>query len=79
MRKRTLGLLGASIAMASGLWLACGGSDGAADLVGAPGTDGGGLPETSSTAEGGGGGPDAASAVDAADAERIHDGRSRRR
>lgn len=53
--------------MASGLWLACGGSDGATDLVGAPGTDGGGTQETS-TADGGGGGTDAASAQDASDA-----------
>jgi len=52
--------------MASGLWLACGGSDGATDLVGAPGNDGGGLPETSAAAEGGGGDTDAASATDAA-------------
>ena len=29
MRRRTLGLLGASIVVGSGLWLACGGSDGA--------------------------------------------------
>ncbi|HSO38917.1 MAG TPA: hypothetical protein VLT33_40590 [Labilithrix sp.] len=36
MRTRSFGVLGASIAMASGLWIACGGSDGSDALVPAP-------------------------------------------
>jgi hypothetical protein len=72
MRTRTLGLLGGSIAMASVLWLACGGSDGAAELVGT-GNDGGGQPEASVTAEGGGG-ADAATGSDGATGSDASDG-----
>ncbi len=67
MRKRTLGLLVAAITLGSTVWLACGGSDGAADLTTPPGNDGGDLPETSSTLDGGGG-ADGSSTTDAADA-----------
>lgn len=66
MRRRTLGLLGASVVLGSGLWLACGGSDGANDALTQPAADGGaGLPE-SSTGDTGTTGNDAASGTDAA-------------
>lgn len=46
MRHHSLGLLGASIVVGSGLWLACGGSDGANDALTATDTEAGtGLPE----------------------------------
>lgn len=46
MHRRTLGLLAASIVAGSGLWLACGGSDGANDPLTATDTEAGtGLPE----------------------------------
>jgi len=67
MRGRTLGLLGASIVLGSGLWLACGGSDGANDALTQPGADGGGVLPEGSTLDTGTGG-DAATGTDASDA-----------
>lgn len=70
MRGRNLCLLGATIALGSGLWLACGGSDGGtSDLTT---TGDGGVPEGSSTANADTGVPppnnDAATTPDASDA-----------
>ena len=46
MRRITVGLLGASIAFGSGLWLACGGSDGANEMLTQPDPEAGAvLPE----------------------------------
>lgn len=67
MRRRTLGLLGASILFGSGLWLACGGSDGANDGLTTPTPEAGApLPEAGNgdTSTGG----DAAAGTDASDA-----------
>lgn len=67
MRRRTLGLLGASIIVGSGLWLACGGSDGGGALTETP------TPEAGTVVPEGGGdtgttGNDAATGQDASDA-----------
>lgn len=65
MRRRTLGFLAATIVTGSGLWLACGGSDGASDPLTQPAPDGGStLPEGSTTKADTGTGTDAATATD---------------
>ena len=64
MRGRTLGLLGASIVIGSGLWLACGGSDGGGALEARDNDAGTVLPE-SGTGDTGTSGNDAATGTDA--------------
>jgi hypothetical protein len=68
MRRRTLGLLGGVIVLGSGLWLACGGSDGASDALTQP-AEAGTLSETGTGADTGTNpGTDAATGTDASDA-----------
>ena len=65
MRSRTLGLLGASIVIGSGLWLACGGSDGANDPLTATDTEAGTVvPEGGTTADTGTSANDAGTGTD---------------
>ena len=55
MLGRTFGLLGASVVLASGAWLGCGGSAGGADLIAAP-DDAGADAANNDSATGNGGG-----------------------
>jgi len=64
MHRRTLGLLGASVIVGSGLWLACGGSEGGNDLLTATDTEAGTLLVEAGTSDTSTTGNDAASGTD---------------
>ena len=74
MRRHTVGLLGASIVLGSGLWLACGGSDGANDPLTATDTDAGTVLPESGTTDTGTSGNDAASGTDTGTGQQGADG-----